>query len=66
MLRASVAPDAGVEHGALDVHDGAPRVAAGAGWLQLDEVKPAGKRAMRGADWARGLRDLRGDERVPS
>jgi methionyl-tRNA formyltransferase len=66
VLRASVAPDAGVERGRLVVHYGVPRVAAGAGWLQLEEVKPAGKRAMRGADWARGLRDLRPDERVPS
>ncbi|MBU6424673.1 MAG: methionyl-tRNA formyltransferase, partial [Chloroflexi bacterium] len=35
-------------------------VAAGAGWLRLDEVKPAGKRAMSGADWARGARGLEG------
>ena len=27
----------------------APHVACGAGWLRLDEVKPAGKRAMSGA-----------------
>ncbi len=66
VLRASVVPGAGVEHGTLVVRDGVPRLAAGAGWLQVDEVKPAGKRAMRGTDWARGLRDLHGDERVPS
>ena len=42
----------------------APHVACGAGWLRLDDVKPAGKRAMSGEDWARGLR---GDGlRVPS
>lgn len=42
----------------------APHVACGAGWLRLDEVKPAGKRAMSGDEWARGLR---GDGlRVPS
>ena len=56
----------GVARGALVVRDGVPRLAAGAGWLQADEVRPAGKRAMRGTDWARGLRDLHGDERVPS
>ena len=37
----------------------------GAGWLRLDEVKPAGKRAMGGDDWANGLRGL-GDVRLPS
>lgn len=42
----------------------APHVACGAGWLRLDEVRPAGKRAMSGDDWANGLRG--GDLRVPS
>ena len=42
----------------------APLVACGAGWLRLDEVRPAGKRAMSGDDWSNGLR---GDGlRVPS
>lgn len=42
----------------------APHVACGAGWLRLDDVRPAGKRAMSGDDWANGLR---GDGfRVPS
>ena len=53
------------EHGVLAIEDGEPRVAAGAGWLRLDVVRPAGKRTMRGADWARGLRDLAG-ARLPS
>jgi methionyl-tRNA formyltransferase len=66
VLRASVAGGRGTDHGAFAVRDGAPHVAAGAGWLRLEEVKPAGKRAMSGAEWARGLRDLRTDERVPS
>jgi methionyl-tRNA formyltransferase len=56
VLRASVASGRGVEHGTFEIRDGVPHVAAGAGWLRLDEVKPAGKRAMKGADWARGLR----------
>jgi len=43
----------------------APHVACGAGWLRLDEVKPAGKRAMSGDDWANGLRAL-GEVRLPS
>ena len=66
VLRASVAGGRGTDHGVFAVRDGAPHVAAGAGWLRLDEVKPAGKRAMSGAEWARGLRDVRADERVPS
>jgi methionyl-tRNA formyltransferase len=66
VLRASVAGGPGVAHGTFELRDGAPLVAAGAGWLRLDEVKPAGKRAMSGVDWARGLRRLSQPERVPS
>jgi len=66
VLRATVAGSGGTDHGAFEIRGGAPHVAAGAGWLRLDEVKPAGKRAMSGAEWARGLRDVRADERVPS
>lgn len=69
VLRASVAGGRGAQHGIFEVRDGVPHVAAGAGWLRLDEVRPAGKRAMTGADWARGLRDPRqlGPEaRLPS
>jgi len=66
VLRASIAGLPGTAHGTFEIRAGAPQVAAGAGWLRLDEVKPAGKRAMSGADWARGLRDVRPDERVPS
>lgn len=43
----------------------APHVACGAGWLRLDEVRPAGKRAMSGDDWANGSRGL-GEVRLPS
>ena len=53
------------EHGALEIHEGRPEVAAGAGWLRLELVRPAGKRTMRGEDWARGLRELSG-ARLPS
>jgi methionyl-tRNA formyltransferase len=66
VLRASVAGGRGVQHGALELRDGVPHVAGGAGWLRLDEVKPAGKRAMSGADWARGLRDVAAGARLPS
>ena len=57
------------EHGALVLGRGAgpafaaywgsstaPHVACGAGWLRLDQVRPAGKREMSGEEWARGLR----------
>ncbi len=53
------------EHGMLEIHDGRPEVAAGAGWLRLDLVRPAGRRTMTGADWARGLRGAE-DSRLPS
>ena len=53
------------EHGVLEVHDGRPEVAAGAGWLRLELVRPAGKRTMTGEDWARGLRNIVG-ARLPS
>jgi len=63
---ASLTGGRGVEHGTLELRDGAPHVAAGAGWLRLDVVKPAGKRAMAGSEWARGLRDLGPESRLPS
>jgi methionyl-tRNA formyltransferase len=66
VLKVDVAGGRGTQHGTLDIRGGFPHVAAGAGWLKLDEVKPAGKRAMSGADWVRGVRDLRAEERVPS
>ncbi len=58
--RASVAGGAPAQHGVVALRGGVPHLAAGAGWLRLDEVKPAGKRAMSGADWARGARGLEG------
>jgi methionyl-tRNA formyltransferase len=65
VLRASVGAGYPAEHGVVSIESGTPRVAVGAGWLRLDEVKPAGKRAMSGADWARGVRGLEGG-RLPS
>lgn len=62
---ASVSGGTPKEHGTLELHDGWPEVAAGAGWLRLGLVRPAGKRTMTGADWARGLRDSAG-ARMPS
>jgi methionyl-tRNA formyltransferase len=66
VLRATVAGGRGVQHGTLELRDGVPHVAGGAGWLRLDEVRPAGKRAMSGADWARGLHELDAEARLPS
>lgn len=62
---ASVSGGTPEEHGALEIHKGHPEVAAGTGWLRLDLVRPAGKRTMRGEEWARGLRDM-GGARLPS
>ena len=62
---ASVSGGTPREHGVLEIHDGWPEVAAGAGWLRLDLVRPAGKRTMTGEDWARGLRGIAG-ARLPS
>ena len=64
--RASLAGGRGVQHGTLELRDGAPHIAAGAGWLRLEVVKPAGRRAMAGSDWARGVRDLGPESRLPS
>lgn len=61
---ASVSGGTPKENGVLEIHDGRPEVATGAGWLRLDLVRPAGKRTMTGQDWARGLRVSIG--RVPS
>jgi methionyl-tRNA formyltransferase len=66
VLHATVTGGRGVQHGTLELRDGIPHVAGGAGWLRLDEVRPAGKRAMSGADWARGLRELDAEARLPS
>jgi methionyl-tRNA formyltransferase len=65
ITKASVRGGFPAEHGVLELHDGHPEIAAGAGWLRLEEVRPAGKRTMGGAEWARGVRDLDG-ARVPS
>lgn len=65
VTRASVAGGSPEDHGVIAVRGGVPHVAAGAGWLRLDEVRPAGKRTMAGADWSRGMRDLVGT-RAPS
>lgn len=66
VLRTRVVGSRGTERGTFEIRDGTPHLAAEVGWLRLDEVRPAGKRAMSGADWARGIRDVRADERVPS
>ena len=42
------------EPGAVSLEDNVPIVATGAGWLRLDEVQLEGKRAMSGAEFARG------------
>lgn len=63
--RSSVAGGPPAERGTVRVGRDGPAVAAGAGWLRLDVVRPAGKRTMTGAEWSRGVRDLAGTK-VPS
>ena len=65
IARATVAGGSPSHNGTVRIRDGVPHVAGGAGWVRLDEVRPAGRRTMSGADWARGARDLDG-VRVPS
>lgn len=65
VLRAAGVGGPFAEPGTLAIREGVPRIAAGAGWLRLDEVRPAGKRSMSGAEWARGLKQPAG-ARVPS
>lgn len=65
ILRAAAASGTAAEPGRLRLEAGTPQVATGSGWLRLEEVRPAGKRAMPGADWARGLRDIEA-ARLPS
>ena len=60
VTRTSVTGGSPKEHGAVELRGGVPHVAAGAGWLRLDEVRPAGRRTMGGVEWARGARDLDG------
>jgi methionyl-tRNA formyltransferase len=65
VVGASVSGGTPAEHGVLQFHTGRPEVAAGAGWLRLEVVRPGGKRTMTGEDWARGLRAAEGS-RLPS
>jgi methionyl-tRNA formyltransferase len=64
VLKASVVAGPNAPVGTI-VKEGAAAARTAAGWLRFDEVKPAGKRAMSGADWARGLHDVEG-ARLPS
>lgn len=66
LLRVSAAEGPTEEPGAFRIHERTPRVATADGWLRLDEVRPAGKRTMSGAEWARGLRGLGAADRMPS
>jgi methionyl-tRNA formyltransferase len=65
VTRVAVTGGSPAEAGSLTLRNDAPHVAAGAGWLRLDEVRPAGKKTMTGAEWARGLRGAEGS-RLPS
>ncbi|SJM53646.1 methionyl-tRNA formyltransferase [Gulosibacter sp. 10] len=59
VLRAAPATDAAVAGGpgAVVLDGGRVLAACGSGALELIEVQPAGKRAMRAADWFRGVQE---------
>jgi methionyl-tRNA formyltransferase len=65
ITRGAIAGGAPSRNGTVQLRDGVPHIAGGAGWVRVDEVRPAGRRTMSGADWARGARGLEG-ARVPS
>jgi len=54
VLGAQAVPGPAATPGELVVRGGQPELATAAGWLRLLTLQPAGKRAMSGADWARG------------
>lgn len=56
ILRCRPGAAIGAEPGRLLVREGALMVACGEGALVLEEVRPEGRQAMRGADFARGAR----------
>jgi len=56
ILRARVHDTTVADVGALRFVDGCVLVGCGAGTLELIEIKPAGKGAMKAADWWRGAR----------
>ena len=60
MLKVHQAHDAengGAAPGKASVIEGKPAIGTGEGWLVLDEVQPAGKKAMPGEVFLRGVRD---------
>src|SRR5919201_3072602 len=52
--------DGATEPGTVTLDDGVPVVATGSGALRLDQVQLEGKRAMSGAEFARGYPNLKG------
>jgi methionyl-tRNA formyltransferase len=54
--RAHLVIQTGVQPGQRTIIDNLPALAAAGGWLLLDEVQPAGKRAMTGKDFLAGAR----------
>lgn len=60
VLRAWPVDGPAAEPGSVEATLGVPRVAAGDGWLRLDEVQLEGRRATSGADLLRGYPSLPG------
>ncbi len=55
--RAHAVSDDGASPGKAKVIDGKPAIGTSLGWLALDEVQPAGKKAMPGEVFLRGVRE---------
>jgi len=56
VLRAHAIPASDLQPGRLTIHEGLPAVEAQGGLLVLDEVQPAGRKALSGGDFLRGAR----------
>lgn len=56
VLRAHTIPASDFQPGRLSIYEGLPAVEAQGGLLVLDEVQPAGRKALSGADFLRGAR----------
>lgn len=62
--RAHAVTQPGVEAGLMNRIKGQPAIGTADGWLLLDEVQPAGKKAMSGADFLRGARNWKGQIKI--
>lgn len=62
--RAHVVKHPNAEAGLRNTFESRPAIGTADGWLLLDEVQPAGKKPMSGADFLRGARDWKGQIKI--